>query len=205
MAKFKLNPLKWLDGLYDFVGGMSGLRDFCLEGSVQPVHDVSDMAMYATALGRNMGYWYIWTQQVHSGAGEIADTVNPFAAGSAVVNNYPATLDEGYRIWVIDGWGNVTANFNYAQLEVDDDTDMLGPKDATGTQPNRLLRNWDNTTQGYLSMAAPSVGSINPPFQPVFLPHGGKLVFRSACTGAGTVNMLALIWVGKVGATPPGM
>jgi hypothetical protein len=214
MASFTNNPLRHLDSIYRFVGGMTGLRRFDLEAGITPVHDVSRNAAL-DGVGLNAGFWLARAQQVHSGAGEISDSI-PIYSGTAG-NGYPNPMPLDVQAWVLGGFGilgGTDSLFSEASIVVEHQDSEIGPSDLStaGGEPQLI---WHADTASTLQLNETQIffdggpsNVINHPIPIIRGPtDGGGLRFQSAQAGAGavTVTLFARMWLGRLGTTPPGM
>jgi len=201
VAPFTFRPLRTLDALYRFVGGMTGLQDFALESAIQPVHDVSRMAALSGGISPAFGYVAAGGVDVHAGAGSIRTTADPYSiAGDFNV------LDEAAAAWLIAVFGTTDSSANHSTASISYSYPVIpnafgGQEVVCGFFPNIVAE----TVSGNFSIGDAAKDSQQAPL-PLFLPRGGTLNFLSvAQIGAVETALTAVLWVGAVGTTPPGM
>lgn len=209
MGEFTKNPLKALDGIYRFLGGMSGLRRFALESEIQPVHDVSRLAELA-GFGGRQGYWLAQATQLHVAAGEIANSITPYASTNSL-NGWLNPLPSDLRVWVIDCFANrisgTASLFEAAAVVMVYPAEMVGPSDAAaGLDQNVLLWRGD-ILNAFVDAVDDDTAPAKKFAMPALLEPGQLLSLSSQQAGAGAIGIrvAALLWVGTAGTTPPGL
>jgi len=211
VSRFTKKPLRILDNLYEFVGGLAGLSEFELSGAIQPVHDLSREAELA-GFGQREGYWTVATSQVHAGAGELTDALTPYAQGTDLGNGWINPLPANWRIWVIDLWAYIVsagaANLTAVQVVLSYPVQMVGPNDNNVVANERLLFHADTASsiQGGTNTMIRQAGEPSIVAQlPARIELAQNISFQSEASGACTINQFALIWVGEKGTYPAGM
>jgi len=213
MARFNARPLRVLDAIYNFVGGLGNLSQFGLEGQIQPVHDCSREAELASGLGRFGGFYTIVAKHAHTATGGITTTFNVYNPSGTHTFQNGLSADELANMWVWVGkvWGAMVAgtpsSFDYAWGGVGTPPGMQGLESETGlTTPAMPLIYLDGITSGGAGENH-LTSTVAPEVLPVLVPKGGSLVLMSASNGgvtAITIEMSALVWIGPVGVMPPG-
>jgi len=211
VAPFTKNPLKALDAIYRFVGGMSGLRNFALEAPIQPVYDVGRLAELAGYGGRQ-GYWGMQADQVHVAAGEIVDALDPYSIGAdGNRNGWDLILSDDLRVWVLGcfavRFGGTAGVFEAAAVQVVMPGEMVGPTD-TGTGVDQPILIWrGDVLNAFVDSVDDATAPTNKFVLPIMVPPGGAVNLSSQQTGAGTISIRVgcLLWVGAQGTTPPGL
>jgi len=200
--RFEARPLRYLDALYKMVGGLSGPNTFAVESAIQPVHDVSRIAQIGSGFSDQLGYFVAGVTDVHSGAGAIRASLDPYDQVDA--RGFPRA-DSG--VWLISAFGTCSssANFVTAGVAITYPTipdAFAGQQILTHIFPDALLA---VTTTPVLIGDLARVTEHNP-VSPLFIPDGSTLDFLTqAVTGANTINLHALMWAGARGALPPGL
>jgi len=211
VARFTKKPLRILDNLYQFIGGLAGLEEFELSGAIQPVHDVSREAELS-GFGQRQGYWTMTATQTHAGAGELLDVLNPYAQATDIGNGWINPLPTNWRIWIIDIWAYIlsagVAGFVEAQCDLAYPAGMVGPNDNNAFVQRQLLYHAD-TASSLTGGTETMVFASGQPSIIAQLPRRIELAqlvtFGSEASAAATIREMALLWVGEVGATPPGL
>jgi len=212
VSSFKNRPLRVLDTIYQFIGGMTGLTRFSLKSGIQPVHDVSRESELA-GFGNRQGFWLSQGRQAHVAAGSQSDRIVVYN-NTALNNNsgWQAPLPPDLRIWILGGFGTISgtdANFAEAGISFEWPGQSVGPADTTPAQVEQLVFHSTSLTNlGAPSALIPTAGLMDRPFRMDFdTTQALDLVFRSRQTGAGavTVQLSCIMWVGKTGTAPPGM
>lgn len=218
MASFNRSPLRVVDRIYGFIGGLRGLVDFALGSSIQPVHDVSRESELGSGLGSELGYFTTQNRDSHVAAGEIRTTADPWA--------FAETMDRTERrelmVWLIYAGfltDNNLARFFAQSLSIEYPlvVNILG---SPNIQPQWLISNYKHVTGG---SAAPEAGvllgaiaendtdtNFPKPIQvplPFPVPDGSTIRRVSSQTGVGDIRIdsYELWWMGARGARPPGL
>jgi len=204
VSKFSASPLKALDRIYRFVGGLSGLREFELEGPIQPVHDLSRQSELDPQLGVQ-GYFTVGQGQVHAGAGTLNGDYDPYAAG--VLPVAPGLEPAEIGVWVMSA------------LQFTDTAGTFVIGNQTYTFPTvagafqggveQLLFSFndeiDIVATGGEMLCGDSARVTNQVPLPFFLPVGGTLTTQSEASAAATIRSIITYWAGPLGTRPPGI
>lgn len=201
MAKFSASPLKALDRIYRFVGGLRGLSEFELDGPIQPVHDIAREAELDSPIGLQ-GYFSITESQSHAGAGVLNDTYDPYASAPA----FPGMEQSQGGIWVMAqhctvGTGSffVIANSSYVYPV------LAGAFPASTEQ---LLFSFpdivDQVTVGLPILCGDLARVTNQVTLPFFLPFGGSISINSEASDVTVIVSTIVFWAGPLGTRPPG-
>jgi hypothetical protein len=221
MAEFQKKPLQILDRLYGFVGGLRGARSVDLSSDITLVHDVARQAE-VNGLGGFSGNLLWQGEYTRVGASDevnlerIADVEPALGVGT-----------EEYELWIMEAhaWAASGANFTNMTLSVGRDTGSC-PIGVTqwavrvGTQQAELqaIAQWYALTtvedsggngRSVLSTNLPKIligANVFPQvFQPVRVPIGGFVQWLLGSSGAFTFHYTVRMWVGPLGARPPGL
>lgn len=198
MARFLSQPLKVLDRIYNFVGGETQRSAFDIGAQVQPVHDVSREAE------RGAGTFFQISQtQTHVGADTQQNQ-------TGLADNLPSGFDlDEDEAWLIDAFATSdTANIANCVLGFTRGTVV----DLALAGRYFQTHKWDTApytlSAGYVPLVY-SVGVAQMVRLPMWLgPQGtgGVLMnVRSTSTGALSVDVTAVMWIGPRGSTPPGL
>jgi len=199
---FSAKPLKVLDKIYRFVGGQLGPTEFSLEAAIQPVHDVSRESEIGSGLGSQLGYMVRGTVDVHSGAGAINTTFDPYE----IVDTFSPDRSQ-YGVWLIDAWCHANGSTNYLVSSVSvlrspvPNIVPVATHQITHFFPDAIT----STVVGVVSIGDNS--RLNQQCQlPLFLADGSVVQQHTqAQIGAITITEMILFWVGAQGAIPPGL
>ena len=198
MADFRSRTLIVLDKLYDFVAQNTAPTRFDLAGRIQPVHDVSR----AMELGTGT-FFQINLTQTHA----VADTqTNQASLAENIPAGYDLTVDEA---WLIDAYAT-SDTANLANCVLGFSRGIVSPL-ALGGEWFQTHK-WDSAPYTLVVPNVPlvySVGSDKMMRLPMWLgPQGTGGVLmncRSTSTGALSISVSAILWIGPRGTSPPGM
>lgn len=193
------------------MGGVQGLSDMNLEGSVQPVNDFSRLAELGSGLGASDGYFMQSVIFVFGGVGGTTrNTSNPWEFVDAF-----EPQRERASVWLLGCWASTT-NSNVERAGISVTMPVVG--DGSIAARELLLAYYTATvptgvTTGTTGFAMWARGSVSEgqgdmglfSRMPMSLPDGAILNFMGFATGGGTVYITALCWAGAAGARPPGV
>ena len=204
MAVFTGRVLKRLDSIWRFVGGVQGLSDMTLEGSIQPVEDLSRQAELGSGLGTSDGYFQRgFTFGPTSGV--TRNTLDPWTS----VDAFEPQRGKA-SVWLLGCWAqHNTTNVDLGGISLTmpgafvapgllSDNELLlaywnaevpvGIASATVfPMANRIPNNGDGAQQGNMGLYAPL---------PMYIPDGSTLNFMSSQSGVGICSMSCLLWMG---------
>lgn len=201
MARFSASPLKALDRIYRFVGGLVGLKDFELEGGIQPVHDLSRQSEIDSPVGLQ-GFFSILETDIHAGSGTINTTHDPYGLAPTIAGLGPTDLgiwvmSMGVTVSVLSAFTIANASYVFPAL--------LG---AFPTDLEQYLFSFPDAIDQVTSGEAPLCGDLarvtNQVPLPYFMPFGGSLNFNTQVSAAATVITNVICWGGPLGTRPPG-
>jgi len=205
---FTNKPLRALDWIYRFVGGMTGPKTVELSTSLQLVHDVSRLAQIGSGVGSFNGYFMRGGTDAHVAAGAILTSFDPYGLADTL-----GLERSGVGVWLCDVSAQMNDNvarFNNAAVSFA----YPGVNDFfSSTVPRQvLLANFEDAAlevQVNVPLAGPIAAGNQAPLilarLPMFLPDGGTIHQTTAQTGAGDIDIIVncLLWMGAKGALPP--
>lgn len=203
MARFLQKVLASLDRTYRFDSALRATDQVELGLPIQLVHDVSREASRGLAA---MGFFISGNDDVHGGAGTIESSWNPYDEVTAM---YGAATSQDLLVWLVDCWGAVSSDvLTNAELSVGyvPWTEMIVRRD-------RIIRRWNGSAGIYDQNVAPATlarglvmlaaEQVNPTLPTPIFP-GSTMRQQTVMSGAGTVRIEGLFWVGAIGTVPPG-
>lgn len=210
MTSFTGRVLKRLDSIWRFVGGVQGLSDMNLEGSVQPVTDFSRLAELGSGLGASDGYFMKTMVFGFAGVGTTTrNTTDPWD----FVDTFEPQRERA-SVWVMGCWASLT-NSNVEEVGISVTFPQIG--DGSVDERELLLAYFNGpvtipvtlgTTGSAMWMRTDTAGQMPGGLSarmPLWLPDGAILNFMAKATGAGTVYITVLLWAGASGARAPGV
>ena len=202
--RFTANPLKALDAIYQFVEGLTGLREFQLEGSIIPVHDLSREAEIGSGLSQAIGYFIEGTLDVHAAAGVIRTTHDPW---DQVDTQRGPNRRNNYAVWLMDVFGICTDQGNF--LNASSVLSYPTIPDALAAE-NKILAAFNTTVQTGTIAAEfnleETVGVYLRGRMPVFIPDGSTIAMQTeAQTADNNITLNHLYWAGARNTLPPGV
>jgi len=204
MAGFTAKPLKLLDGIYRFVGGLGGVNRVDLASDITLVHDVSRQAERA-GVGGHFGR--INWQETFSPNGTLEEIIKR-------VNDIGPILgleEDQYELYVLQ----VECNMSTADMADITSVSFVAGCESLKTrygnrigtsQPMYHVFYWSDTPLSSTNSSGTAKGSIGSNFYPpVWVPPEGFLAIQGVTTAATTLDFSFLLWAGPRGSTPPGM
>ena len=205
MALIKNRPLGVLDRLYNLVGKQTPTQ-VEVDTPVQLVHDLSREAELS-GLGRQLGYAsQVMIANTHGAANTQYGVIDVY---DQVLSGFDPNIGADHAslisVWLI--WWSVyyTANFTRAAVALSIPANSLPPATAETIYP----LGYGSTGATYGTAAS---GNDNIMLgdnrlwcrYPFFIPQGADMTLRSESSGAATIGLRGLFWIGVRGATCPG-
>lgn len=208
--------LRSLENVYRFQSAQKGSpEEFELDLPIQPVHDLAEMAGFGAAIGPYDGWWQMYENLVHAGAGTLIATQFPRQPTNAL-NSYPSTpayVPEDYMPWCYRASAAVsTNNLSYLMVGVEPALPTFGVSDAaspTNFQYPILYAEDTAPLSGTPTICIPDNKSMNQspcpmPAQTAAGTGGDAFIrFTSKVTAAMTSYFNVLFWLGPTGMRPP--
>jgi len=202
MSRFANRPLRILDRIYDFLGGMSGLTDFHTDAGIQAVHDVSRQAEIETALGSELGFFINGVTQTHVGAEIERNTFDPYAQA----DTFNASRDE-IGIWIVGAACRVDVGGSFVDAGVS--VDLPTVPDAFAADMQVLVALFPDVmplaivaNQPLCSDNARATIHTHLPF---WLPQGSTVNLATESSANCIIRLEVFMWAGAKGARPPGV
>jgi len=166
-------------------------------GPAQPVYDITRLAELASGQGAIQGYVELVATMVHAGAGDLFsnDAVDTVVG---IVGNISKD-----RAWLM----NVAADEGTAGIG-DEVMGTVNLPASPGTPLGRIYACMHSATVSGLPSALGGVVAFVPNLlfnEPWFMPRGTFIRSASNASGAGTMRIFYLFWVGPIGSRPPGV
>jgi len=186
---------------------------------IQLVHDVSRDSKYGSGPGQNEGYWLMHAANTHVIVGTLTLLISPTGPTNRL-NGFPAYDPDKFQLWVIRGWIDASdfLDFEEAGIFLIHSVTSIGPTGAAAAASANdavmvvrgLAFNAIGGFPGRSNSNAPQSPQSN--FDPIPLLQrndgaGAVIGFTSTSDIGGTVaiDFNVLLWLGRRGATPPGM
>lgn len=208
MALFRNRPLGVLSKIYSFAQGLTGMSDFSLEGSIQPVHNLSREAELGAKGDGHAGIWIMGSRVTANGAVVYTNAIDPYALVGG--QGYDPDPSEDW-IWLLDCFCSYTGTGTPGRASCLIDSGAspsdlyAGQESGSSLLGDRMFAYWTAFAMGVA--LADSDGYVRPPsFQPI--PYGDGLRFGGEETGGVNDTVFtwsSLLWLGKQGVMPPGM
>ncbi len=215
---FRNAPLRLLDRIYGFVGGLRGVRSVDLSSPIVLVHDVSREAELGTYSGIGIAlpgsaYFAIVHDHVHAGADTVADSSPVYENQSAAaffLAGFPPIDPDKETVWIV-GAGGMSLNglTTVAYIQV-----ALLPKASagSGTGVDQAVIRWSGSDSVANSNGDHPLRTTEPGFgqYPFPIPITNKalnnspILWTSATSGADTIDMWLNCIRLPVGVFPPG-
>jgi len=205
--------LKRLDSIWRFVGGVQGLSDMNLEGSVQPVEDLSRQAELGSGLGASDGYFMRGYSFSHPGAGTIRNTLDPWTSVDAFE---PQRVKAS--VWLMGCWAqHNNNNVDRGGISLTMPAAILAPGLTSGNELLLAYYTGEVPTGvadvGIFPMVATIPGAVTVgqgnmglfARLPMSLPNGCTLNFMGHASAGGVISLTCLLWMGAAGARAPGV
>ncbi len=210
MSEFTARPLRALDRIYRFVGGMVGPKRFASESEIQPVHDLSREAEIGSGIGGALGFYTRGPTDAHVGTGIIFGSFDPYEMADT-------HFDQRSRlgVWMMGAWCSTDAmgavRFVNAGVAV-----ALPEIPGTFGAPfetNLLTHAWFDeimeipVNEGHAAnQTEGSSRALQYDGLPLYLPDGTIIHHRTeATTNVVEISIRILFWIGARGARPPGV
>lgn len=212
MVEFTRKPLKLLDGIYRFVGGLSGVSRVDLASDITLVHDVSRQAErsgYGSFYGR-----VFWSEEVVCPGAASTEKIIYRRTISPLLG-YP---DERYELWLMN------AHAECQQSDIGDVTSvtMIMGKDSVsapagtpqGHQEIAVTQSHAEPVAYWDAMRSSSnasggvrggVSSIQQWPRPRQSEWGCFFGWQLVSSAAATIHFTTEFWAGPLGSTPPGL
>lgn len=219
MTRYLSTVLKNLEKVYRFTSSqLTAPEEIELEVPIQLVHDVSRDSKYGSGVGQNEGYWLLHAANTHTITGTLTFSIDP-TNPSQRLNGFPAYDPDKFQLWIIRAWIDVTETVDNkeAGIFLTHSATSIGPAGAAAVQVARdnivSALNTLVTSSGGLPMRSDANnGVLQSQFHPIPLLQTGDIAaatigFTSTADGGGTVgyDFNVMIWLGRRGATPPGL
>jgi len=220
VARFTLAPLRLLDGLYRFVGGLKGESTMDLTSPIVRVHDLSREAELGTYNGKESAaissanpFFTINVDNVHGGAGAVRLRIGVYAnqdTGWALATwDPPEPLRE--TVWILHVGMNVDTAAMLTDAMV---TNEFLPKagNGGGADPQELVGFVDTLaattlTNGWFPCLDSNGNNYLPAPRPVMnkLDTDLPIEFCSVAAAAGVVDLFITCLRLPTGVFPPGL
>jgi len=206
--------LRALERVYKFPSAQKGSPDsFELDLPIQPIHDLSKMAILGSGIAPiNDGYWIQTARHAHVAVGQLTSTPSPFDNSLPVANGFPATRSQrDLAWWMIDSWSynDDFGDFSDARDAINHGSATVGPY-AVGAQLRRRILHYWSTRAGSDNLQDSDLYVVDTGFPLRVLENQISTIsafwyLLSNSQNVGTVNIdfNMLFWMGPPGVCPP--
>jgi len=216
MAKILSPVLQTLDRIYNFPGGPGAPGEVQVETALQPVHDVSSIAAYASGSGLSSGWWLVSRALALPGPGAGTTLASMSLTNETLWFGGFSFDQNSQEAWWMAAWAVVdsgsAANLTSMEMGLQSRVSEVGVSNNPGAISRVLF--FANLVHDVDISGATSVGatgkSANLEYAPSRIVNhtGPPNTFYFALAGSGAINTAnynILIWVGAKGTTPPGV
>lgn len=219
MTRYLSVVLKNLEKVYRFTSSqLTAPEEIELGVPIQLVHDVSRDSKFGSGAGQNEGYWILHAANTHTVPGTLTFAITPTDPTNRL-NGFPAYDPDKFQLWVMRGWMDVTSltQSDSGVIFLNHASSSIGPTGAATAQVARDNIIWvrgtvETATLGFPTGASSAVPQSQSLFNPIPLLQrndgaAATIGFSSTADGAGNVayDFNVLFWLGRRGATPPGL
>jgi len=217
VARYTRNPLRLLDRLYDFVGGLRTENRMDVSSPIIRVHDLSREAELGTYTGINRGsesqnfpMFTIVEDHVDVGAGEINSVLGVYSNQNTdwAQSTFIPPNPEDETVWMLAAYVNSLNGLLTEAMLGSEQTPKAGS--GAGRAPNALIAHWTGVAGTSWADGTQPGSGVGARFAfpvPVTnkLVSGTPLEWSSAVSGADTVDLVIPCIRLPVGVFPPGL
>jgi len=176
---------------------------------VSMIMDITPSVRRARALGVVQGWFIGVMENAHAGAGALTSTIDPYIPGATAVGaggaNFPATIPQGYDVWLMSavlartaGGGALTSGlFSLAPAAVNQAWGIDDMGAAAAAPANFGISHWTSISNGEVGLNA--AGRTFIPFN-MRIPRRTTFRFFTDAAAAATYQLVLIL-----GAFPEGL